>query len=99
MILVYTTCKNKSEAIKISNYLVKNKLCACTNSFPINSVYRWKNKIIKDSEFVLIIKTKSDRFNIISKEIKKIHSYKTPCIMKIKVYGADARYLKWLNSC
>lgn len=97
MIWIYTTCKNKKEAMKISNYLIKNKLAACINMFPINSLYRWKNKIVKGKEYSLIIKTKNEKFNKIKNEIKKIHSYEVPCILKVNINKANKEYLSWLN--
>ncbi len=99
MIIIYTTCKSLNEAKKISCHLIKKKLCACTNFFPINSIYKWKGKIINDKEIGLFIKTKDDNFAKIKREVKKIHSYTTPCIISIKVNKADRKYLKWLNDC
>ncbi len=97
MIWIYTTCKNKKEAVRISNHLIKNKLAACNNMFPISSVYRWKNKIVKDKEYALIIKTKNGKFNKIKNEIKKIHGYEVPCILKININKVNKEYLSWLN--
>ena len=97
MIWIYTTCKNKKEAIKVSSYLIKNKLAACTNMFSINSLYRLKNKLVYNKEYALIIKTKNTKFNKIKNEIKKIHSYTTPCILKININKVNKEYLLWLN--
>ena len=97
MILVYTTCSNKEEADKISNHLLDKRLCACTNMFPIESSYWWKGKKEKAEEYVLIIKTISAKFNIIKEEIKKIHSYDTPCILKIEIADGNKEYVSWIG--
>ena len=96
MILVYITCKNAKEAERISKYLISKKLAACTNIFPIKSMYRWKGRLCSEKETVLIAKTKNNKYNAIKREVKKIHSYEIPCIMKINV-GINTEYGAWVN--
>ncbi len=96
MILLYTTCQYKKEAEKIGNFLIKKKLAACCNIFPIESIYCWKNKIIKGKEVVLLVKTLKKNSNKARKEIKKLHSYKIPCILEISITEINSDYLKWL---
>lgn len=95
-IFVYTTNRNKNEAKKISDHLIKKKLASCTNMFPMESSYRWKGKIVSEKETVLIIKAKKENWNKLKKEIKKIHSYTVPCIIKFNV-SANREYEKWLK--
>ena len=98
MIIVYITCKDKKEAKKISIHLLKKRLIACANLFPIESLYWWKNKINQDKEIVIIAKTQKENFLSIQKEVKKNHSYKVPCIDSWDVDNVDEDYLKWLNN-
>ena len=97
MIFVYIVCKNKAEAKKIGLSLVKKRLAACCNIFPIESIYWWNKKIVKDREIVLIIKTIKKNFKKIEKEAKKLHSYKTPCILEIPIKRVNLKYLSWLR--
>ncbi len=96
MILVYITCKDKKEARKISEHLLKKRLIACANIFPIESMYRWKGKLVDENETVLICKSINRKFSEIKREVKKIHSYEIPCIEKIKT-TADSDYEKWVK--
>ena len=80
MIEIRTTCKDEKEAEKISEILLKKRLIACANYFPVKSKYYWKGKIVKESETFLIIKTKNQNKDKIIKEIKKNHSYELPVI-------------------
>ncbi|MEK6943503.1 MAG: divalent-cation tolerance protein CutA [Nanoarchaeota archaeon] len=96
MILVYVTCKNSKEAEKISFYLLKKKLIACANIFPVESVYLWKGKITKSKETVLIAKTINKNLKKAENEIKRMHSYEIPCILKINA-GANKEYLNWIK--
>jgi periplasmic divalent cation tolerance protein len=96
MIFVYITNPNKKTAHRIGKYLVEQRLCVCVNIFPIESYYWWRGKIEKAKEWVIIGKTLEKKYEKIKKEIKNIHPYKVPCILKIKV-SANKEYLSWLN--
>jgi len=97
MIFIYSTFPNKKEAKRIGEELVKNKLVACVNIFPIESTYLWRNKIIKDKEFAAIIKTKKENFEKVEKFILENHSYDTPCIIEIPLGRITKKYLSWLG--
>jgi len=95
-VFVYITNPTKKEAKKIAKHLLKKKLIACGNIFPINSLYWWQGKIVDDNEFVLIAKTTNTNFEKVKKEVEKIHSYKIPCIIKIPV-SSNKKYFNWLK--
>ena len=96
MILIYITCKDEQEAVKITKHLLRKKLIACNNFFPIKSMYWWKGKIEKDNEIVLLAKTTEDKYDSVVKEVKKIHSYDIPCIMKLKA-DCNKEYDNWIK--
>jgi|SRR3990167_2287093 len=96
MTLVYITCKDKREAERISMRLLRKRLIACANTFPVKSMYWWNKKIIKDNESVVIAKTKDKNFKRIVAEVKRIHSYQIPCILKIDA-EANKDYERWAN--
>lgn len=97
MVLIYITCKNKKEAKDIGFALVKNRLAACCNIFPIESIYWWQNKIVQGREVVLIAKTLKKNFEKIEKKVKKLHSYEAPCILEIPIKEGNLEYLNWLR--
>ena len=97
MILVYITCKDAREAEKIAMHLLRKRLIACANIFPVRSMYWWNFRIAKENEVVLLAKSNEKKFNRVVSESKKIHTYKIPCIMKINA-KANKEYEKWANS-
>lgn len=97
MILIYITCKNQKEAEKISNKLLKERLIACGNIFPISSLYWWKGKIEKAGEVVLLAKTKEKNFERIKKLVKELHSYEIPLIASFKIDKINKEYLDWFK--
>ncbi len=96
MTLVYITCKDRKEAEKVSMCLLRKRLIACANIFPIKSMYWWKVKIVNANEFAIIAKTSNKNFRKIVNEVKKLHSYQIPCILKIDSF-ANKEYEAWAN--
>jgi len=96
MIVAYITCKNAAEAKRIGKFMINKKLVACANYFPINPVYKWGGKLVEDKEVVLLLKSVDKNFNKIKKEVKKLHSYEVPCILKIDV-EANREYVDWVK--
>jgi len=97
MKIVITYIDDKSEAEKISEELLKNKLAGCINIFPCFSKYWWKNKIHKTDEFILFIKTKEELVDEIIEKIKKLHKYELPVIDIIDVEKTNEGVQEWLD--
>jgi periplasmic divalent cation tolerance protein len=95
MISIYTTCKNKKEAKKIADILLKKRLIACANFFPVESRYWWKGKLASGKEYALLMKSKGKAKEIV-KEIEKAHSYNVPgiSIEKIKTSKKTSKWIK-----
>lgn len=103
MILIYVTCSDQAEAEKIGKYLLNKRLTACVNVFPepIQPFFFWppkSGKIDNSKENVLIIKSTLDKYDKIEKEIIKIHSFDTPCVLAIPVVAVADKYWNWLQS-
>jgi len=95
-VFIYITNPTKKTARKIAKYLLEKRLIACANIFPISSIYHWKGKIVDEAEYVLIAKTLEENFKKVKDEVKKIHPYTVPCIIKIRV-SSNKEYFKWLK--
>jgi len=89
------------EAKKIANLIVEKKLGACTNVVKdIDSIYWWQGKIEKDRESLLIVKTRTDLFEKLKEEVKKVHPYTVPEIIALPIIAGNEDYLKWIDkSC
>lgn len=96
MIILYVTHKDEKNARLVINHLMSKKLIACANIFPIKSVYEWKGKIVDDAEIVTLLKTSNKLHSKVESEIRKIHPYDCPCIIKIDA-KANKEYEKWIN--
>ncbi len=96
MTLIYITCKDKEEARKISKALLEKRLIACSNIFPIESMYWWKGGIEQDNEYVILAKTRSCLYSEIKGFVEEIHSYQCPAIVKIDA-EANEDYTRWVK--
>ena len=95
-IFVYITCSLKKEAKKVARHLIDEHLIVCGNIFPIESFYRWDGKVKHGKEYVLLGKTKEENYEKIVNEVEKIHSYTTPCVIKIPV-SVNEKYGDWMK--
>lgn len=98
-IIILCTTNSKDSAETIATYIIKENLAACVNIIPkITSIYKWENKIEKDEEFLMLIKTKKDLFNKVKEKIKIIHPYEVPEIISVEISEGNTDYLKWINN-
>lgn len=94
----FITAKDSEEARKISRALLEKRLVSCCNIVPrIESLYWWKGKMEEESEALIMLKTRKERMEEIIKEVKKIHSYKTPAIDFLNIAGGSREFLEWIG--
>lgn len=92
------TAGSLEEGEKIAGALVEEGLAACCNIIPgIKSVFRWKGKVCKETEVLLMIKSKASIFERLKKRVKKLHSYETPEIIVFSIKDGLKAYLNWID--
>lgn len=97
-VVVFLTAANGEEAARLADMLVGARLAACVQILPeIESVYRWKGAIQRESEVLLLAKSTSDKFEELEREVRAIHSYETPEIVALPARAISEPYLRWLN--
>ena len=70
-VFIYITNPSKNHAEKIATHLLKKKLIAPANPFPIKSFYWWGGRVEESNEYVLTAKTLRKNFEKIKKRDKK----------------------------
>ncbi len=95
--IVLTTIGQKQDADKLALQLVERRLAACVNIVgPIRSVYRWKQTISNEPEYLLIIKTTTEHATQLRSAFKELHPYELPECVELAVEGGSEEYLAWL---
>ncbi len=96
--VLFITTGSKEEADKISRGLVEDKLAFCVNAIPgIQSTYYWEGKIHVDEEFLLIVKTRKDRYDALETWVKINHSYEVPEIIALPIEQGLPAYLSGID--
>ena len=95
--IVMTTYPTKEKAKQTAGLLVENRLAACVQMVPVESVYIWDGEINESSETMLLIKSKPAMFDEIKAFIKAEHTYEIPEIVQIPITNGLPEYLKWID--
>ena len=95
--VVVTSVGTEQQAVEISEELVVRRLATCVNIVPcLRSIYRWKNKVCEDSEYLLLIKTRRTLFPAVAEAIREIHSYELPEVLEFPVGNAEPNFHRWV---
>jgi periplasmic divalent cation tolerance protein len=99
VLVVLCTCPDASGAESLAATLVEQRLAACVNLLPdVRSVYRWQGAVERASEFLLLIKTTSDRFEALKDCIVSNHPYTVPEVIALEAVAGLDRYLDWVQA-
>ncbi|MBO7707078.1 MAG: divalent-cation tolerance protein CutA [Thermoguttaceae bacterium] len=94
---IHVTCASKEEAARIGRTAVEKWLAACAQvSGPITSVYRWKEEVREDEEWLLTLKTRACLFDEVSALVAAEHSYEVPQITAVPLDDLSPSYEEWL---
>ena len=97
-VAVMTALNSKAEAVKLARLIVERRLAACVQiSSAVVSIYRWRNKIVTDREWVLLVKTAERRYRALEKAIREHHPYELPEIIASPIIRGEKKYLQWLD--
>ena len=97
--IIVQTHTNKKQVCKdISRSLIENKVAACVNIYPaVLSIYRYNSEVVEDNEYLIHVKTTSNKFTEIRKIIERLHNYETPEIISLEILEGNEKYLKWIK--
>jgi periplasmic divalent cation tolerance protein len=94
---VLVTTSNKHEAEKIAQSLLEEQMVACANIWgPIASHYRWEGRVEHAEEFLVLLKSRRDLFDLLTQKVKAMHSYELPEIIAVPIIKGSNEYLNWL---
>ena len=98
-IIILVTAKDKQEAEKITQSLLKERLIACANIVnPVTSFFHWSGKIDKAEECLIVMKSHMDLFSQVAEHVRRLHSYEVPEILALPIVEGSAAYLDWMSS-
>lgn len=96
--MLYMTASSDEEARSIVHHLVEERLVACGNIFPIQSVYRWKGDVREEREVAVIMKTRRELVERAIAAAREAHSYEVPCVVAYAMETGSEDYLRWIDA-
>jgi len=97
-LLVLSTCPDNATAQRLATMLVEQQLAACVNVLPgLTSVYRWQGAIQRDSEVLLLAKSRADRYPQLESALVEHHPYELPEVVAVSLTQGLEGYLAWLD--
>ena len=96
--LVFSTFPSLECARQIGTLLVDSQLIACINLIPgVESIYRWKGEVTKDSEVLGIMKTSELALPILQQTLVREHPYEVPEFVVMCPDSGLQAYLDWIE--
>ena len=96
--LVFVTAPDLKTARSLAKAALEAKLAACANIVSrVESIYRWKGKVERAREVLVIMKTTATRLRELEREMKRLHSYDVPEFIVLPIVAGSQEYLKWIQ--
>lgn len=96
--VIYSTAPDVDTAARIARSLVDERLAACGNILPgVRSIYRWQGIVEDEPEVVLILKTRADRVDALTRRLAELHPYDVPDVVALPVDAGHGPYLDWVR--
>ena len=97
-IVVFITAPSVEEASRIGRVVVDERLAAFANVIPsIASTYWWQGAVENASEALIILKTRQDLLEPLTRRVRALHSYTVPEVIAVPVAGGNPDYLRWID--
>ncbi len=95
--IIYCTVPNEFNANLIASSLVEENLAACINILPsVTSVYKWDGIAQNNTEMLMMIKTREEKFEAVEAKIKQLHEYSLPEIIAVPIIKGSDEYQNWI---
>jgi periplasmic divalent cation tolerance protein len=96
-VLIYSTFPTSEAAEQAGAALVESGLAACVNLIPgMTSIYMWQGERHRDSETVMVIKTRAGLAERVIAETRARHPYANPAILVLPVVGGSEDFMAWI---
>jgi periplasmic divalent cation tolerance protein len=96
--IVLTTVALHETAISMARTLVEERLAACVNIAPaVESIYWWQGKMDHSLEYVLMMKTSSEKLDALRERLLKLHPHEVPEFVVLAVESGSEAYLNWIR--
>ena len=97
MRVILVTAGGEDQAVTIARTLVDERLAACVNIVgPVRSIYRWRDEVKDDPEYLLIIKTRAPLYMKVETRVREMHTYDVPEVLALNADRGSPPYIQWM---
>ena len=91
------TCPTRASARRVGERVIAERAAACVNIVPgLLSLYRWKGRVERAPEVLLVIKTTAAGFERLRRIVLSAHPYDNPEIIALPVSASHPPYRAWV---
>ena len=96
-ILIYSTFPSPEVAERPGAALVDAGLAACVNIIPgMTAIYIWQGQRQRDSECVMIVKTRAGLAGQVIELVRRHHPYANPALLVLPIAGGSEDFMRWI---
>lgn len=95
--MAYVTAPDRATARRIARTILQDRLAACANLLPAESLYWWRGSIEVAKEVVVIFKTRRALLPRLLAAVRERHPYEVPCAVGYGMAAALPAYAKWID--
>ena len=96
-VLILVTAGARDDAERLGEALVVEHLAACCSVVPtVHSVYYWEDRLHREHEALLLVKTMESRAEAVQEYVRSHHSYQLPEVLQVQIDGGSPAYLSWM---
>jgi periplasmic divalent cation tolerance protein len=95
-VVVFATAPPNSSG-RLARLIVEEGLAACINISQVRSTFFWEGEVKEEAEDLLIIKTMTEKLELLATRIREVHPYDLPEVIALQVVGGDDDYLAWIS--
>ena len=96
-IVVHVSCGNGQQAQDIAQAVIAERLTACVQTLPIQSIYSWQGEVEEEGEYLLMMKTRIELYERLQSLIVELHDYDVPQIIALPILQGLPEYLQWID--
>ncbi|MER6302645.1 divalent-cation tolerance protein CutA [Kitasatospora sp. NPDC001539] len=95
-VVVTTTHGSEEQARALAAAVVRERLAACAQVYPVRSVYWWEGEVQDAEEWRIDLKTRAELADRLTGFVAGRHSYETPEVVAVPVVSGSPGYLAWV---
>ena len=99
VLFAYIPIDTDEKAKALARTVVSRRAAACANILgPMTSVYEWEGVVREESEWLIILKTTTERKEELTELVMELHGYDCPCVVYLPISDGNPAFLQWVDT-